>query len=148
MRALLLPRAALPAIAAACAAGPAENVAEERRIGIVRLYETTAAAPLVAPDTVEAGVDFPVTVTTLGGGCERGGETESEVRGGVATVTPYDYTHLHAACPDILRTFVHTASVRFTVPGEATVRAQGRRVGIDTPRAGVLATVEKRVVVR
>lgn len=140
--------AALAAALAACTGSPVGEDPEERRVGILRLYQTDPPGALVAPDTVRAGVDFQVAATTLGGGCERAGETETQVSGGVAVVTPYDYTEFGADCPDILRHLPHTATLRFPAPGEAVVRLRGRRVGPDTPREGVPHTVERRVVVR
>ncbi len=143
--ALLLATAAL----AACAGANPFGRDEERRPGVLLLYSTRPERPLAAPDTVQAGVDFQVTATTLGGGCERQGETETEVRGSVATVKPYDYTDVGAeACTDILKFFPHTATLRFATPGEALLRVQGRRVGPDTPSEGVPVTLEKRIVVR
>ncbi|HEX8275090.1 MAG TPA: hypothetical protein VF615_20825 [Longimicrobiaceae bacterium] len=140
--------AALAAALAACTGSPIGEDREERRIGILRLYRTDPPVALAAPDTVRAGVDFQVTATTLGGGCERAGETEAQVGGGVAVVTPYDYTELGVDCPDILRHLHHAATLRFPAPGKAVVRVQGRRVGPDTPGEGVAHTVEKRIVVR
>ncbi len=139
---------ALAVVLAACAASPGEQEPEDRRVGILRLYQTEPPAALVAPDTVRAGVDFQVSATTLGGGCERAGETEVDVQGGVATMTPYDYTARSASCTDILRYLPHTVVLRFATPGEAVVRLLGRRVGPDTPQSGMRITVEKRVVVR
>jgi hypothetical protein len=139
---------ALAVALAACTASPSEEVPEDRRIGILRLYQTDPPAALVVPDTVRAGVDFQVSATTLGGGCERAGETEVDVQTGVATVIPYDYTQRGVDCPDILRFLPHAAVLRFAAPGEAVVRLRGRRVGPDTPDGGASVTVEKRVVVR
>ena len=140
--------AALAAALAACTGSPVGDDPGERRVGILRLYRTDPPSALVAPDTVRAGVDFQVGATTLGGGCERAGETEVQVSGGVAVVTPYDYTARAGACHDILLYLPHAATLRFSTPGEAVVRVRGRRVGPDTPRDGVPHTVEKRVVVR
>ncbi|HEX2219708.1 MAG TPA: hypothetical protein VHG35_12970 [Gemmatimonadales bacterium] len=143
-----VPAALLGAALAACVEAPFQPDAE-RRVGVLVLYGTQPERPLAAPDTVQAGVDFTVTVTTLGGGCERKGETETEVSGAVATVTPYDYTDVSAqVCPDVLRTFPHTTTLRFAAPGEALLRVRGRRTGPDTPRAGVPVTLERRIVVR
>jgi hypothetical protein len=139
---------ALAVVLAACTGLPGGQEPDERRVGIIRLYQTDPPNALVVPDTVRAGMDFQVAATTLGGGCERAGETEVDVRDGVATVTPYDYTARAAACTDILRFLPHTATLRFSTPGQAVVRLQGRRVGADTPRGGVSVTVEKRIVVR
>lgn len=139
---------ALAVVLAACTASPIGQEPEERNVGIIRLYQTDPPSALVVPDTVRAGVDFPVAATTLGGGCERAGETEVSVSGGLATVTPYDYTVRTASCTDILRFLPHTATLRFATPGRAVVRLQGRRVGPDTPRDGVPVTVEKQVIVR
>ncbi|HEV2736033.1 MAG TPA: hypothetical protein VGV85_14395 [Longimicrobiaceae bacterium] len=139
---------ALAVVLAACTALPSGQEPEERRVGIIRLYQTDPPGVLVVPDTVRAGVDFQVAATTLGGGCERAGETEVAVSGGLATLTPYDYTRRAEACADILRHLPHTATLRFASPGQAVVLLQGRRVGADTPQGGVSVTIEKRVVVR
>jgi hypothetical protein len=137
---------ALAVVLAACTGLPGGQEPDERRVGIIRLYRTDPPGALVVPDTVRAGVDFQVAAITLGGDCERAGETGVDVRCGVATVTPYDYTARTASCTDILRFLPHTPMLRFAPPGEAVVRLQGRRVGPDTPRDSVAISVEKRVV--
>jgi hypothetical protein len=75
------------------------------------------------------GTGFTVQVTTYGNGCYRKGETEVAVSGNVATVTPWDYVDLGAgACPDILLTFVHEATVAFPEAGSASVvKTSGKR---------------------
>jgi hypothetical protein len=138
----------LAVVLAGCTASPTGREPDERNLGIIRLYQTDPPGALVVPDTVRAGEDFRVAATTLGGGCERAGETEVAVSGGLATVTPYDYTQRTASCADILRFLPHEATLRFASPGRAVVRLRGRRVGPDTPREGVSITVEKQVVVR
>ncbi len=139
---------ALAVVLAACTASPSGQEPEERNVGIIRLYRTDPPSALVVPDAVRAGEDFQIAATTLGGGCERAGETEVSVQGSVATVTPYDYTQRAVDCPDLLRHLPHTATLRFASPGPAVVRLQGRRVGPDTPGGGVPVTIEKQVVVR
>ena len=82
------------------------------------------------PDTVQAGTEFTVQVTTYGNGCYRKGETEVAASGSVVTITPWDYVDLGAgACPDLLLTFVHETTVAFPEPGAASVVIVGRAGG-------------------
>ena len=84
------------------------------------------------PDTVSAATPFPVTVTTQVGGCTRGGETDVEVNGNSAVITPYDYStsildggssHI---CTDDLRFAEHIAQVTFGAAGEGMVVVRSR----------------------
>jgi hypothetical protein len=116
---------------------------EERVIGVITGFN--ADDPHVAvPDTVAAGESFAVTVRTYGGGCTRKGETETEIDGLRATVTPYDIQTRADICTDILKQFTHTASLRFNETGTARVVVRGRG---HTPD-GALLTIERTVVVR
>jgi hypothetical protein len=110
---------------AACTASLAPDD-EERRIGLIFGFDNDDPR-IVLPDTVEAGVEFIVEVTTYGNGCKRKGETEVALSGDTVIVTPYDYFNVSAAvCEDILQSFVHEAVVELGQEGEGHVRVIGR----------------------
>jgi hypothetical protein len=123
---------------------------EERVLGIIDFYADGTGGVLAAPDTVDAGVDVPVTVTTYGGGCESVGGAEVALSGATATVTVYDYTVSgeDVACPDVLRRFPRTTTVRFANAGTGVLRIVGRRLGPETDWRGVTTVIEKEIVVR
>ena len=116
-------------LAGAACSSTTEPPGEERRPGLI-LGFSHGDPQVVMPDTVQAGTEFTVQVTTYGNGCYRKGETEVAVSGSVATVTPWDYVDLGAgACPDLLLTFVHEATVQFSQAGSASVVIVGRSGG-------------------
>ena len=121
---------------------------ESRVLGIL---DESANDALVAPDAVMAGEDFQVTITTIGGGCEREADTGVIVSEDGATVMVYDFTkatHPGVACTLILKHLRHTVTLRFTKRGKALIRVWGRKVGSDTPLAGAPTVLERRVTVR
>lgn len=122
-------------------ARPDEN---GRLLGTIEHYGDPVGVEL--PSHVERGEDFTVTVTTYGGGCIAKGETESEVEGLRAVVTPFDYDAVNlpanAACPDILYLYAHTATLRFDERGEAQVVIRGQQ----KPSREVI-TVKRTVII-
>ena len=84
------------------------------------------------PDTVPVATAFTVSVTTEGGGCYRGGDTEVDVNGSTAIITPYDYSFYDGdggsaeGCPSILIRFEHIAQVTFDARGASTVVVRSR----------------------
>lgn len=114
---------------AAC--GVAEPL-EDRLVGILVLED---GAPVVdVPDTVRAGTPFEVSVITVGGACIRRDDTDVEVDGATATVTPWDRFAIPRpgfGCLPSTSTLDHTASVTFSSPGAATVVVRGREDGAD-----------------
>jgi hypothetical protein len=128
---------------AACGGGTVFEPGSRRVVGVIDVGGAGREA-LAAPDTVAAGAPFAVTVTTFGSSsCTRPDGAELEVRGLVAELVPYDREATGTrACTDDLRPFPRTVTVRFSAPGQATVRALGRGLG------GGAAVVEARVVVR
>jgi hypothetical protein len=114
------------AVAAACSGstGPDEGVREP---SVVEFYQ--AAPEITLPATVRAGESFTVAVRTWAGGCSRPDGTQTFVNGATADVKPYDFrfTGEGISCPDIARMYVHETTVRFTAPGQATVRVHGIR---------------------
>lgn len=74
------------------------------------------------PDTATVGVPVRLAVWTQGAGCHEGGDTEVDVDGLSAVVTPYDYLDKGAGvCTLILLRFDHGTTVVFTEPGDAEV---------------------------
>ena len=121
---------------------------EARVLGIL---DESANDALAAPATVQAGVDFQVTITTIGSGCEREADTGVILSENGATVMVYDFTkatHPGVACAMILKHLRHTVTLRFTKRGKALIRVWGRRVGSDTPMAGAPTVLEHHVTVR
>lgn len=123
----ILRRTSLAALALAAACSSTGANREVRELGSIDYYET--AVEVTVPATVHAGAPFTVRVVTWGGGCTRAGDTEATVSGAVADVSPYDLRidGPGVACPDILRSLTHEATLRFDAPGTATVRVHGRR---------------------
>jgi hypothetical protein len=118
---------------------------------VLGLLDESANDTLVAPDTVLAGEDFQVTITTTGSGCERAADTGVIVSEDGAAVMVYDFTkatHPGVACTMILKRLRHKVTLRFTKRGRALIRVWGRRVGSDTPLGGAPTVLERRVTVR
>ncbi|HEX8691123.1 MAG TPA: hypothetical protein VF746_01680 [Longimicrobium sp.] len=116
---------------------------EERVIATISHYGDGVKAEI--PDVATRGVAFDVTVTSYGGGCVLEGDTEVEVQGSTAVVTPYDVElrPRNGACTDDLRFYRHAARVRFDTPGQATVTVRGVR-----KPEGDVVTVQKTVTVQ
>ena len=145
----ILALALAPLLIQACSS-PAEPD-RVRVIGVVDFYHESINDVVSAPDTVEAGVAFEVTITTFGGGCDRPAGTTSETAGSQADVTPYDLTpsrHFEYACPDILLRMPRVAVLEFAEPGPATLRVHGRRLDAETERSGVPVMIQKTIFVR
>lgn len=142
-------RAASVALMVACIVGcdaPLDADIERQRV-IATIEDLGMPVMVELPDTVVAGELFEVHVHTYGGGCVDKGDTEVEVLGPVASVTPYDIevTRLpeNHYCPDILLIYDHVGLVRLTQGGPAMVEVRGRR------RPGnEVFTVERPVYVR
>ena len=82
------------------------------------------------PDTVSVSMPFNVSIETGGGGCIRAGETEVEVVGNRATVTPYDYGPAgDPPCIANVVQIVHSATVTFDGAGKGTIVFRGTGYG-------------------
>lgn len=128
-----------------------ERSSAMREARILGLIDDRAPDTLNAPSTVSLGEDFQVTITTTGGGCEREGDTGVVLTENSATVMVYDFTTATrpgVACTMVLKRMPHTATLRFTKPGEALIRVWGRRGGPDTPPLGMPVVLERRVTVK
>jgi hypothetical protein len=112
---------ALAGVASACGllTEPTEVVP-----GLIVYQEDTARIDL--PDTVARGSLFSVTVTTLEGGCiRRAARTDVVVTDLLAEITPYNVRERWDFCTSDPVAIPHTARIRFTGTGLATVRIRG-----------------------
>lgn len=143
-------RVALPALAAlllGCASSmePDPEVIGDR----VRVLGTIAGYHEDGPQItlVPQGRAVWVSITTFGPGCYRRGETEVEVQGLEAVVAPYNYAPLPGSpCTRDLRSFEHTATLRFEVSGTARILVRG--LSTATHPYGDTITVERFVDLR
>jgi hypothetical protein len=138
-------RAALLLLAAAMLAGCASMLEPrqwERVVGVID-PGGMQMPPFQAPDTVRAGTQFQVHVTTYGSStCTRADGAElRRLSGTVAEITPYDRQPLSGICTSDLVPFPRAVGVRFDEAGVALIRIVGRSF------EGT-AEFEKRVVVR
>jgi hypothetical protein len=127
---------------------PESGMGEARVLGILEFQNEDTQDVLTAPDTVKAGEDFELTISTFGGGCEREGDSSVLVSPENATVMVYDFTSAtqpEVVCTAILKRLNHTVTMRFSEPGEMVIQVWGRRVGPDTPAGGVPTILEHRV---
>ena len=117
-----------------------------RQEGVISLYGS-AEDVILAPDTVQVGEAFPVTVQTYGDGCTKADGMEFEVINDVAILTPYDRITIpgrNEACPLILVQPVHTSQIIFGEPGSATLRVKGMLRDAANPD-GIMTTIEKTI---
>src|SRR5262249_8634993 len=127
---------------------PLRDPKEERVPGILEYYQEKSV--LLAPTVVQANRDFKIKFNTFGGGCDREGDEDVTVSESAATVKVYDITvgGPGANCTSNLRFLPHTVTLRFTKPGEATIKVEGMRRGNDTPfRSGAGIFLERRLTV-
>jgi hypothetical protein len=117
------------AVVVGSCSSPIDPIAEERRVGMILGFNNDDPR-IVVPDTVEAGADFVVEVTTYGDSCFRKGEIEMASMGDRVTITPYDYIDLGAAgCQRILLSFIHEIEIQFSDVGTASVVIIGQAGG-------------------
>ena len=122
---------------------------EARVIGIID-YNGQSQNVITAPSTVKPGKEFDVKITTQGGGCEREGDTSVVMMQNGASITVYDFTTATGpgvVCTMIMKTFTHTATLKFDQPGEILLRVWGRAIASDTPPDGAPVVVEKKIKV-
>jgi hypothetical protein len=106
---------------------------ESRVPGIIEYYGEKSV--LRAPTIVQVNKDFKIKFNTFGGGCEREGDEDVTVSESTATVKAYDWTFARspgAVCTMALRMLPHTVSLRFTKPGDATIKIEGIRQAYGT----------------
>lgn len=103
-----------------------EPAGEGRQLGVIVGFNNDDPR-IVVPDTVQAGVEFVVEVTTYGNFfCDRKDETAVASSGNRVVITPYNYVETLFECPSLGALFVHQATVEFSEPGLASVVIQGR----------------------
>lgn len=106
---------------------------------------------VVAPDTVQAGVPFTASVTTLGPtSCWRADGAQVQAGASLAVVTPYDHTDEGEgiACATMVVDLPRTVELSFSARGEAVLRVVGRRVVGQNFDQATEMVVEKRIHVR
>ncbi len=76
---------------------------------------------------------FTVSIVTLGGGCTRAGDTDVDVTGSTAIITPYDYStaKVDGGSDDICLTYGelydHIVQVTFDATGARAVVVRSRK---------------------
>lgn len=104
---------------------------------------------IIAPDSVDAGVAFDVTVTTIGlSGCWAAAGEWVGQGDGVLEIIPTDVHSGAEVCTDMLSYLAHPSRVRLDTPGEWTIRVKGRRLRHGDEVWEELVTAERRIVVR
>lgn len=98
---------------------------EDRRVGVIAFYDM--GVTIGAPDTVQMGVPFEISIMTYGNGCMSEGATEVRVRGLQVDVTPYDIHSGARVCTDILNSFPHKTTVTLPTPGLARFLFHGEQ---------------------
>lgn len=129
MRKVPRPLVALLAASAVVLAGCVARVDSngwQRQVGWID--EDTGGPPFSAPDTVRAGADFDVTVTTYGSSsCTQADGADVRRVEGVVEITPYDRVPSGGAeCTADLAPHPRIVQVRIDEPGAATLRVSGR----------------------
>lgn len=144
----------LPLILFLLIAGDSGTVREpkEARVpGIVDFGAYGTKEVLLAPDSVRAGEEFQVAITTFGGGCDRRGDASVVMSATGASVIVYDFstaTHPSVICTAEVKRLPHSVTLRLEKPGAAVIRVWGRQVGPQTPPFGLPAVIEHRVTVK
>jgi hypothetical protein len=83
-------------------------------------------AIITAPDTVDHGVNFNVTVSTLGGGCTREA-ARTEFASDTQTLEVYPFDRWSAeSCPNDAILIPHAITVKIDVAGARTLSIIGR----------------------
>ncbi len=136
----------LVAMLAAC-----DNSSAMREVGIIEPNIALDEEVLSAPETVQAGVPFDITVRTIGGGCTEADGVEREVSERLAVLKPFDLTTVpgnNSACPAIVTRPEHTAQITFEEAGSATIRVEGRSEdNTVTGGSGGEAVIEQTITV-
>lgn len=105
----------------AIAASLLSGCGPEEVLGRVRAVE--------APDSIDTGERFTVTVTTSGpDGCWKKERTEVSVSGLTAMIAPYDVDTARPgiSCTTAVVEIMHTAEVTFARAGAGLIRVRGR----------------------
>ena len=115
--------------------------------GLIIFYGDTAT--IVAPDSVDRGTVFEVSVETFAGGCTRTiARTERRVLGSVLELRPVNETRRAQACTDDLLILVHRVTLRFDQPGPVTIRVVAEQRPVNSSSRNGPAQLERVVIVR
>ncbi len=120
-----------------------------REVGLISSYGATEEV-ILAPDTVQAGETFTVTVQTYGNGCVEADDVEVAITDNLAILTPYGLISIpgrNEACPEVERRPEHTSQIVFEEPGSATLRVRGMLKDNANPE-GVMTTIERTIQVQ
>lgn len=144
----------LASAAIACSAptdtGPA------RAQGIVEMSVSASSvqaggdyAAITAPDTVQVGVAFTATITTIGPSlCWRAAGMDVGQGPALVVARPYDRHSGSEFCAGALVELPRSISITFTQTGDALIRVRGRRMVDGVVQEGVEVSVDKIVVVK
>jgi hypothetical protein len=122
---------------------------EARVLGIID-YNGQSQNVITVPKSVKPGKSFDVEIRTQGSGCEREGDTSVMMMQNGASITLFDFTTATqpgVVCTMQMKTFTHTATLKFDEPGEMLLRVWGRSIGQNTPMDGEPVIVEKKIKV-
>ena len=105
-------------------------------VGHVDFDASRIDAPEI-PGTATAGVPFEIALSTVGGGCHDGGDTELAISGLSVVVTPYDTVTVYPnyVCTQPRKTFPHKAIMVFPDPGTAEIVLRYSTSVGDSPTA-------------
>jgi hypothetical protein len=104
---------------------------------------------LIAPDTVDAGIPFDVTVTTIGmSGCWSAAGMWPRVVDGGFDLIPTDVHSGAQFCTEMALYLEHDARIRIATPGEYTLRVKGRRLRHGDAVWEEPVSAERTIVVR
>ena len=123
-----------------------------RQVSIIQSDALSNLEVILAPNTVQAGVPFEVTVQTVGGGCLEADGVDIKLEERLAVIVPYDLDVIpdeNGDCPADIGPEPHFTQLTFNELGSATVGVKGRRK--DYPATGEVegqAVVEKIIQVK
>ena len=95
-------------------------------VGIIHFYGESEDV-IDAPETVDVGERFSVTVNTYGGGCTSAEWMAVDTDDDSVELIPYDREE-SGACTAVLFRLPHTAEIEFSSSGTKTVVVRGRQV--------------------
>lgn len=109
----------------------------------------TPPAVIEAPDTVNAGQAFEITVYTIGPtGCWAADGADVHTGSTIVHVTPWDRHSGAEVCSTVLSYLERSVMVTLLQPGEWTIRASGRRARDTIGNGDVAVTAERTIFVR
>jgi hypothetical protein len=111
-------------LAVGCARAEVREQGPTRGVGMV---DSTVSSPLLLPDTIKAGQDFTVVVTTIGSSlCTHPAGAEVTMEGGAFEIVPYDGYTGGDACTADESPNSREVVLKVEHPGEVVVRVRAR----------------------